>query len=261
MQTLVDFVRHHCDSLGAKQQRERVQLSTLAKKVQTGNLKKLQQEIKGPSLPSLAIVQSETTVGYELHQQEFGLATLLLHEDVPIELQATYKINSQEIVTIDIRDRQLCVVIVDADTPLPPTGNLTLATFHQDPQTIATHLTTFWNSYWQRDEHICQDQRPDSIARWEVEPQPEIEVSSNNVDGILASIAHTKNSTARGVDGSFPDELKALPKSVIGVLVELFHSHRSQGFNAADMHLVTLPIAKTQTAQSPKQIRFNEPPV
>lgn len=69
------------------------------------------------------------------------------------------------------------------------------------------------------------------------------------------AIAAVSSSAAQGIDGWRADELKTWPPSAITQLANLFHHHQGDSFDAKDMLLLTLPIAKVKNAHSPAQIR------
>ena len=261
LMTIIQLLRHYCDSEVAAEKTIRNKLSRYARQqdaIQNG-LHKASKSVKGASNPNLAQTTRVKELPFTTTQICGGLATLVFRETVPFHFQGIATCEGQEVQFVDIRDHEVDVMIVDADQEFPQHGILKQQVISMEPANVAEDLTNYWNGFWKRDtmnETTDAESWTEYLNLLQTVPSlPRLTLDIDQLDIWLDVIKRSKSNSARGVDGWFMDEIKNLPPKIIQELVSIFAQHQGHAFGENDMKVITIPMGKTERPEKPAQTR------
>lgn len=255
---VIQILRHDCDRKAAEERSLRNKLSKFARH-QDSKQRGLQQaakEVKAHFSSNLAQTVNTVEMPFTLLSVDGGLATLELAEPSPFQFQGVVKCEEQ---FVDIRGREVDVMLIDADKSLPFNGVLTQTSITMEPEKIAKDLTTYWNDFWKRDTRQELEQEDTwtdfNTFLHEVPALAPIHVDIEQIDVWIEVIRKSRSQSARGVDGWYMDEIKTLPTAAITALAKLFAQHKGQAFGEKDMQVITIPMGKVDCPEKPSQTR------
>ena len=217
------------------------------------------RQVKQVVNPTLTLVPSETSSPATLLEDDFGLVTLLLSNDISLRLDRLITYAGFKAHIQNRHEQKLTIMFLDECESIPAEGLVVQSDLTSDPSNIADKLNNYWNQFW------CRDSNDDisNTSVWsnfnrhleQCTPQPPIELDLCNVELWKQAIGTTKVSSARGTDGWTVEELRNLPDVCIQVLANIFASIQGQSLPIEWTHSITIPIGKTDLPETPAQTR------
>ena len=147
------------------------------------------------------------------------------------------------------------VMLHDAEAELEHPLILRQNSFSVTPNTIAEHLTEYWNQYWMN--------APSELETWDnfhslLQKLPQHDPICCDLledDIWTKAIKSLKSGSARGVDAWSPDELKLLPPKPLTDLKHAFVLLEPLGLPQEMMQARVIPLAKKEGYFSPNGTR------
>ena len=217
------------------------------------------KQVKKVTNHILNLVAAETTVTAKLKEDDFGLVTLHLSQNVCFrhDRLITYGDLKAQIQTAQGKD--IVVMFLDDYDSLPPEAIIKQMDLTSDPDKISTKLSEYWNQFWRRDsaEDMQSTQTWDNFQRYldQCPKQNPMQLDLCDIKLWKQAIATTKITSAKGTDGWTVKELRELPDVCIQVLANIFASIQGQSFPPGWCNSITIPIGKTDSPESPSQTR------
>lgn len=183
-------------------------------------------------------------------------ATLNLHDHglVELELADPTQFNLHQVVRYaDFHIQPLHIInntlsgLLQEEAELPVQAEASQAQIPQHPEQVANALHVYWSQFWDRDA-------PHEVSCPSVWNEPNYPTTNTLAKcsyrhfrcfHVASSVEHHQSGKARGYDGWYVDDLKALPDTCLQTLAHIFQQrYTKEPFPPSLMQIITLPMGK-----------------